>query len=354
MSIYMTLYIWSVLVWGAAQFITKEARKIFFLVLVFVPLLLVLSGRGPSVGTDTYMYNELFSSLQGFFDGSSEESSVELSYILIANVLGLFTSESQSIIAFYAFFTILATGWLFYTKSYSLFISTVIFVALFYFENFNTMRQSLSVALSYIALFQYIHEKKSVGIAINILATLIHSSSALFFFFFLLYPLNKTKITVTIIIASLVAYFVSFYGFSVVFNYLDESKYASYLLGSQFGEGKELGAGIIKIAGFLAVVFILMVVLYKNKYDKDAQDIYYMTLLLILSCVATIMQYNISIFYRLIYPFAFSFCFLVPLLCKYVSFNKYFFYIPVLLFLGYYLNRVIVATPVLQYYYYSS
>ena len=354
MNIYMSLYIWSILTWGASQFVSKEMRKLFFVILVFPFLFFVLGGRGPGVGTDTYMYNDLFYTLQGLFDGSSADTSAEFSYVLIANVLGTFNFHSQSIIFVYAFFTILATGWLFYNKSYNLFISTIIFIALFYFENFNTMRQSLSVVLSYVALFQYMHNKKAVGIIINVLATSIHSSAALFFPLLFLYPLTKKKIIIVVAMISLVGYLISVYGFSVAFYYLDESKYASYLLSTQFGEAKELGAGVIKVIAFLVTVILSFFIVRHKDFNNDKQDLYYMELLLILSCIATVMQYNISIFYRLIYPFAFSFCFLIPLLCKYVSFNKYFFYLPILLFLAYYLNRVLINTPVLQYYFYTN
>lgn len=355
MSIYMTLYIWSVLVWGAAQFITKEARKIFFLVLVFVPLLLVLGGRGPSVGTDTPMYNALFYSLQGLFDGSYQDVNIEFSYILISNVLGIFTYESQSIIFFYAFFTIITTAWLFCNKSYNLFASTIIFISLFYFENFNGMRQCLSVALSYVALFQFIHQKKLQGIIINILATFIHSSAMLFFVIFLFYPLNKKKLVIIISLAIVVAYFIQIYGMDIAFYYLaDSNKYGGYLLSSQYGASKEVGAGIIKVIGFILTILMAFFVLRKKNLDNDRQDVYYMGLLLFLSCIATIMQYNIMIFYRLIYPFAFSFCFFVPLICKYISFNKYFFYLPAALFLAYYLNRMIINTPELQYVFWNQ
>ena len=75
MNIYMSLYIWSILTWGASQFVSKEMRKLFFVILVFPFLFFVLGGRGPGVGTDTYMYNDLFYTLQGLFDGNSADCS---------------------------------------------------------------------------------------------------------------------------------------------------------------------------------------------------------------------------------------------------------------------------------------
>lgn len=350
MNIYMSLYIWSLLTWGGTQLVPKGVQKAFFVCLVYIPLLIILGGRGQYVGTDTAAYNSLFYSLQGFFYNSYQDINIELSYILIANVLGMFTHESQSIIFFYAFFTIITTAWLFYNRSYNLYISTAMFISLFYFENFNGMRQCLSVVLSYVALFQFIHQKKLQGITINILATFIHSSAILFFIMFLCYPLSKKKIGVIIFLAIGMSFLIKFYGADAVVYYLGASnQYAGYLLSSQYGAAKEVGAGIIKVIGFILTVLIAVFVLRKKNFDNDRQDIYYMALLLMLSCIATIMQYNIMIFYRLIYPFAFSFCLFVPLICKYVSFNKYFFYFPTMLFLAYYLNRMITKTPELQY-----
>lgn len=355
MNIYMSLYIWSLLTWGASQSIPKGVQKTFFTCLVFIPLFFILGGRGPNVGTDTSMYNALFYSLQGLFDGSYQDVNIEFSYILISNILGIFTYESQSIIFFYAFFTILTTAWLFCNRSYNLFISTIIFISLFYFENFNGMRQCLSVVLSYVALFQFIHQKKLQGIIINILATFIHSSAMLFFVIFLFYPLNKKKLVVIISLAIVIAYFIQIYGMDIAFHYLaDSNKYGGYLLSSQYGASKEIGAGIIKVIGFILTILMAIFVLRKKNLDNDRQEVYYMGLLLLLSCVATIMQYNIMIFYRLIYPFAFSFCFFVPLICKYISFNKYFFYFPTALFLAYYLNRMIVKAPELQYVFWNQ
>ena len=338
--------------WVTTNFIPQNIRNGFFAIMVFVPLFIILGGRGPYVGADTPMYNSLFYTLQGLFDGTNPDYNIEYSFVLISNILGLVTTESQSIIIFYAFFTMLITLLLFYKKSYNLFISTLIFITLFYFENFNGMRQCLSVVISYMALFQYINNKKKEGIAINFIAMFIHSSAILFFVLFLLYPLSKKKIIICVLSFIFIGYVTLNYGLDIVFNYFDTSKYGSYFLSSQYGAGKELGAGIIKVVGFLCTITLAAVVLYHKKYDEDKQYIYYMTLLLIVSCVATMMQYQISIFYRLIYPFAFSFCFLVPLICKYISFNKYLFYFPTILFLAYYLNRTIENTPDLSYYFF--
>lgn len=352
MNIYMYLYIWSILMWAVTNFIPQSIRKKFFAITVFVPLFIVLGGRGPYVGTDTPMYNSLFYTLQGLFNGTNPDWNIEYTFVLIANILGLITTESQSIIIFYAFFTILISLILFYNSSYNFFISTIIFIALFYFENFNGMRQCLSVAISYLALFQYIHNKKKEGIVINLIATLIHSSAMLFFLLFLLYPLSKKKIIISVLSFAIIGYITLNYGMDIAFNYFDTSKYGAYFLSSQYGAEKELGAGIIKVVGFVFTILLAALVLYHRNYDDNKQYIYYMILLLIISCVATIMQYQIHIFYRLIYPFAFSFCFLVPLICRYISFNKYLFYFPTLLFLAYYLNRMIENTPDLSYYFF--
>lgn len=321
----------TLIAWLLVKYFHIKQEKMLFAVIVFVPMMVILGLRAPDVGTDTFMYNNLFLTYKNGYDGNIFDLNIEYSFVLISIVLGAFTNNSQSVIFFYAFLTISSIVFLFYKRSTNLFISTVIFATMFYFENFNTMRQCLAVPISYIALLYYIGGSKKRGIAINILATLIHHSSCLFFILYILYPLNTKKVSLFISISAIMLVgILNGFGIEQWGNALLDYKYVQYFASNQYGISKEMGLGVLKAFIFIIVIIFSLYTIKKNELPYlEKQEMLYMILLLTLSCIFTFAQYKIMIFYRLIYPCAFSLCLLIPNICKNIKYNKYYFYLPI-------------------------
>ena len=197
MNVYLILFFWTALMWWISKIIHSiYAKKIFVLATLF-PAIIIMAVRAPDVGSDTGMYNRLFYELQGesvaFFSDSSTMLPIENSFILIANFLGLFTNDSQAIIAFYAFFSMLIWIWIFYYKSENIYMSTLFFMGMFYCEGFNSIRQCLSTVLVYAAFMLRFDKQTTKSFVILALSYFIHHSSIIFFPLFFLYPLNTKK-----------------------------------------------------------------------------------------------------------------------------------------------------------------
>ena len=354
MNVYLILFFWTALMWWISKIIHSiYAKKIFVLATLF-PAIIIMAVRAPDVGSDTGMYNRLFYELQGesvaFFSDSSTMLPIENSFILIANFLGLFTNDSQAIIAFYAFFSMLIWIWIFYYKSENIYMSTLFFMGMFYCEGFNSIRQCLSTVLVYAAFMLRFDKQTTKSFVILALSYFIHHSSIIFFPLFFLYPLNTKKCLLSVFSVFAITFIVYFSGIDLLSFFISE-KYAEYFY-NVYSEPKPLGAGIIKIFIFILVgiwgIYLCNRIKICNMC-KDKQVIQFFCLFLLIASCSTLLQYRIGIFYRLIYSFSIGLCILIPLYAKYSSFNKYYLYIPTILFIAFYLFFTLSKNPELNY-----
>lgn len=326
--------------------LNSKALKITF---SFCPMLVLLACRGNNVGTDTYMYISLFDSLSSCEISYDNWAMVEPSFIFIVRMLHLITDNNQVLIIFYAVVTLLIIGYLFYKYSPNVDMGIVLFCSLFWLENFNTMRQCLSVPISYLAIFCLLNDHKFKFLLINFVAMLVHSSAILFFLLILIYPFSRRKIVSVMIVASLCCFLFIQFGLDILSIFLSE-KYASYFLNINYSTGKQMGIGILKAIAFLCMVFYALILpkYYKNN-DAQGKMVYCMSMLLFCSTIVTFLQYEMNIFSRLVYPMSFSILFLFPQIWKDFGYKRYFLYPIVIVFLIYYLNRFSVIANDLEY-----
>lgn len=331
----------------------KFNSKVLKIIFSFFPMLVLLACRGNNVGTDTNMYISFFDSLYSCDISYDNVALVEPSLIFIVQMLHLITDNNQALIIFYAVITVLIIGYLFYKYSLNVEISIVLFCSLFWLENFNTMRQCLSVPISYLAIFYLLHENKLKFLLINFVAMLIHSSAAIFFLLILLYPFSRRRVAGAIIVFSLCSFLFFQFGLDILSMFLGE-KYASYFLNINYSMGKQIGVGILKAFAFLCMAFYALVFskYYKNN-DAQGKMVSCMSMLLFCSTIVTLLQYEMNIFSRLVYPMSFSILFLFPKIWNDFGFKRYFFYPIVISFLAYYLTRFSVIADNLEYSFFS-
>lgn len=355
MNVYSLLYFWTIAIWCICYHIHYVGAKRMFLFLTFVPATTILAIRSPYVGSDTGMYNNLFYQLQGgeisFFSNSSIALPIENSFVIIVHFLAMFTNDSQALIAFYSIITMIIWGWIFYRKTENIYISVLIFIGMFYCENFNGIRQCLAVALIYASFILRFESKSLLSIILLLLSYFIHHSSIIIMPLWFLYPLNRRKISFTLVSVFVLTAMIYFSGDGLLSFFISD-KYVAYFYNA-YAEPKPLGAGIIKIFAFILVCFIgkniyqkINVTDFKN---KDKQILQFFCMFLIIACCSTILQYRIGIFYRLIYSFSVGLCILIPLYAKYCGFNKYYLYMPTVLFLAFYLLFTLSKNPELNY-----
>lgn len=332
MEIYFILLFWSLFSSVLFLFSVKtKIKKMLYLCFNFIPMALVSGIRSSSVGTDTKMYHYLFNlfSTQEIQLSFYSDDLIEIGYVALNKFIGLLTDDSQIFIFFISFLTMILFSYFLYKNSCNVCLSTFLFIGMFFFcETLNTVRQSLATAILCCGYHFLLENKKRIYSIFVAFATSIHFSSVIFFFFLYLFPIDREKTYKYILILFLVflmtSYTINNFGSNFLFQFDFSGKYAGGYSESLYAKPKEFGAGIYRVIVFISLVSICLFFDFKNKYNGcEKKHIYILSVFLIIASLFTLGQYQILLFYRLIFYFSIYACLLIPLLLKKMGKLKY-------------------------------
>lgn len=239
----------------------------YWLLFLFSCVLFLLAAIREGIGTDYYLYNDIYT--------SQAEDMHELgwAYSLLSDFLRFLEVDYQFLIAINSFIFLSVIYYFIKTFSCYKYISLVALLGTYtYFTSFNTFRQMTSIAIVLIALILFFtHKKKIIGILVFILSVGLHKSSLMFTPLFLLYYIKLSKaLYATIMIICLIAFFVIPESIkNELFNYVFEVNaffYEKYD-GSTFIQGEE--RGIVNKAYFLFYWIICMFLVVKNNEQNN-------------------------------------------------------------------------------------
>lgn len=160
----------------------KNKKKIYICLYFFI-IFFLMAFRDTSIGTDTEVYSNIFTSLANERFSSPYFSQKGMYVYSIYNILlGFISSKQNTIVIANAFIIcILACVFIYKNCKDCLFLSSLLFVLMyFYFGAWNTSRQYISVLIFANSLY-FVKEKKIIPFLIlNIIGFFIHTTAISF------------------------------------------------------------------------------------------------------------------------------------------------------------------------------
>lgn len=247
---------------------TKQKFKNVFLLILTIQMTLIVGLRSNEIGIDSIRYTRHFLAVSNY-DTMQEilDSSSEIGYILLQRIISMFTDRYSVLFMIVAFssYSILA----FFIKKYSsnYFLSYFLFITLGFFHfSFSGMRQTIALAIGFIA-FHYAFEKKPKSFLITVIIAMVFHSSAIIIL--LVYPLLNIKLNnIYIVLASLgyiIVYILRFrIGEFLTIYYYDDR--ANIML-----ERFNVSTGLGGLALFIILLLILGFILHPPLTEEENQ-----------------------------------------------------------------------------------
>lgn len=289
---------------------SNSNRKKKIILISFVVVFGILLGfRGKYVGTDTWLYSNIF-----------VESGVASNvfryymfarcpvYVLVCRFLYTFSQSANTMMIFSAFVTLGCVAYFIYKKSEDITMSVYLYIVLdYYLYSFNASRQLLAMSLLLVAYLKFEDGKKKAAIIIWLAAVGVHSLVMLFAIAIPLYFIRLNHRRFVYISA----------GIFLVEAFAMQALGLFQRLSSQYSDlsavGYNLGAGDSR--GFrivYAILFFLLEILacvYSAKKSKWIYKEEYLRLLLII---------NVGLFSMIIYRHFYIFARVEKIFCQFL------------------------------------
>lgn len=277
----------------------KSENKVKFIVYFFPisTLLVLILGLQYNVGTDYFSYLHLASGNSGL---KFITNHYEYLFAFLVRFVRYF-KEPQLIFLFSAiiqisFFTLIVYELKKMKFKLHIFFFLYFTLMLIFFNQFNGIRQYISVYIIIYALFKLINSKKIIFITLVFLASLFHISSLIFLIFLILNPLLKMKFSkykIIIIICSFIL--ISLYDFSNIYikiiKYLPF--YNNYIHSTYFGRLSLQGI-ITKIPKLIIVISSIYFIDHSKLSKKET----YLINLSYISIITLVMSFTSTLIWR--------------------------------------------------------
>lgn len=319
MNAYLALEIWFLI----AAFLAYKIRlagmprllngnassKIEFIILTFIPLIILSGFRGRSTGTDYVNYQYAYERVIKNFTIREVISEGESLFALIQKIVGELSDYNiVALMTALAIITVSAYYILFYKYSELPWLSLfMLLVVGSYYTSFNTTRQFLAAAL-YALCIEFILKKKPIKYALSVyLISLIHNSTIVMIPFYFLLNLNwKKKKNFAIAFGIILAFLIVIFFTNDVFRIAGRYLYANYV-GSRYADGSRSSSySLVRI-----VFFILILILNRDVIDLNSPLDRICVNAVIYLTVISIVSQNVYILYRFTY-------FMLPMVLIYI------------------------------------
>ena len=220
----------------------SRGEKWRFSYLVTVLALVLFAGARVNVGTDYAYYQSVFrESDPQYWDYVVHNSPQEVGFTTGVLVLRTLSENSRLLFLVASLLTIACSAAAMRRMSSNFAVSMTLFILLgFYIAPFNILRQGLAVSLNFLA-YSYLDKQRGRWLVLNVIAQLIHSSTAIAAVIQLLlrrvrpsWRLFATMLLATVVLAAFLPHL----------HFLDflNKRYADYLQGQPSGIGTYLYA----------------------------------------------------------------------------------------------------------------
>lgn len=238
----------------------KSNLKKYFIAIITLQLILILSMRHYTIGVDVFRYLEHFRNISHFDLQQFLSHRFEIGYKLLNKFIGIFTLNEQVFLTIIATITIIPVGRFIYKYSKMPFLSFGLYIAFnFYSFAFSGLRQAIACGIILIS-YDFVVKRKIMGFIICILlAGSFHQSALLFFPAYYLY---KVKITKKIIVFTILVNFLLYTLRKEIFTLFTRYMFERFDI-IETGARNWMLLSIIII--FLSLLF------YKRVIDRDAK-----------------------------------------------------------------------------------
>ena len=199
MTIYFLNLIWAILsefLLNFTNFSRRNKDKIYLLI-NFLPMMIMSGLRKAGVGCDSGMYYGLFMGMtddsfssriedvEYLIDITGKDNLPEAGFYLFTALIHMFSENGQVFFFLYSVVVLTGFAWFFYKNSSSMWISTVFFIGMgFFVETFNTMRQCMGIMVMCVAYTVLQSNRSIISKCLAIFATRFHNSLLLMIPFF--------------------------------------------------------------------------------------------------------------------------------------------------------------------------
>ena len=255
MWLYYSLIIY-ILLLGAILGVEKQSffQKKCLIFFSFGLFLFIAAFRSEQIGNDTAEYLRIFRSISYSGDISRFAWRFESGYLYLNRILGLLTSQEQSIIVFTSLITMLGFARFIYKYSKVPWLSVYLFFTLGYFSMFmNTIRLNIAIVLILYS-FDFIEKRNFLKfLLIVIFASLFHRTAIVFLvaYFITEYKFNR-KIISSAVIVSLISFLIFPEMFSLLIRVFPTY---SYYIGSVYLDGNIRIASVLNMLVGLSIMF---------------------------------------------------------------------------------------------------
>ena len=311
----MAIYIFElifVFVMGMLLYMKKINNRTFIIVVFFV-LAMVLGLRGEEVGEDTAHFIDIFNYAQNltwkttFTSGLdviyttvySADLSIEVGYLILNKLVGIFTDNAQWLI----FIVAAATCWLFgkfiYDNFQKVFLPTYVFLCeSLYMNSFNLMRQILAIAIA-LQAFKLIKEGKyKKAVIVILVGFLFHKTAILLLALIPLYLWKNKKRATKLVFIGAVVFIVGLQAVATLVSIL-VPRYASYFTTNYWNT--EI-SGIV-VLWLIEIVLCLLFYFYRG-LKRDDNEVFIPVASTIIYIACEIVSFRVSMFSRIAMVFS--------------------------------------------------
>lgn len=287
----------------------KISENIFLTLAAFL-LMIIVSLRNLSFGTDTLVYVEKFRKynlieFSQIIDYLNKIDEKDKTFYLLVRILNLFSLEESLIVVLFSILFLTSTFWMIYKYSNNSLISIILFICLGYlFFSLTGLRQTF--ALTFIIFsYKYLRERKMYKfIILVLLASLFHSTALVFL---IAYPLVYLKLgikhLVVLISASLINILFNSQIYSLLKNFIFNEQYEYYLNNE---ESLNYSGFLIQLSIFLFCLIFKKVILTKSPENITFYNLIFIGLIFQLFATNIAVVFRISLYFSIFSIILFS------------------------------------------------
>ena len=296
----------------------KRKKENIYLLLVFSFATLIIGLRAQSVGIDTVRYTATFYSIK--ISGFSFSIS-EIVLKVVCWLSTLISDNPQTYLFLHAALVCFLFAIFIKYNSEDVYISTIIFIGMFFVPSMNLMRQWLAMAIGINSLTFFRRKVYLKATFIILLATLCHTTAIIYFLIPLIEIVKKKKY---IIIPTIIFSFILVV-FRVQIYYILSKVVTGYDLYFTSDYFRNSGAFNIKNIIFLMIVLGLGYVLVFKKSmisdEKELNTLYMYEVMMILALAFSLSGTNYMMFHRLAYYFSVILILILPSIANRLRFR---------------------------------
>ncbi len=296
---------------------SKRRKDLLYLIIIFSTIALFVGFRREDVGFDTANYVSSFLSGGNRFGGTGTEVILHF----IEKICGFISKKPTFYLVTVSSLTSLLYANYIYKNSSNIYLSTIIYIAMFILHPMNIMQQWLAIGFGLNFISTIRHKKVKQSILYLILAILTHTSAIILITYPIAYRLNQKKwFPLVFALLSIVVILFKNEIMSIIISILP---YKHYVTDLRYGHG---GVSVSKILFYILLLIMQLSILIFKKNKLATDDIikkaYDYAVLYSITIIFYIISSTFTYLNREALFFGLTILDGIPFLIKYIKYKK--------------------------------